>query len=314
MRYFLAVLEHESLRRAAAELNTSPSVISRQIRLLEDDLGAVLFERTSRGIAPTEAARHLFEYAKACELQQEHLRDRLHGVIQGSVRIAATEGFIETLMDEALIDFLARFPKVDVSLHVCPANEVVAQVLEELAHIGLTYNPPVTPEIRFCASTRQPVMLAVHPNHPLASARRPVAMREAVLYPFSLMPDAFGLGQLVRMAAYAEKIRLEPTFVANSLFALTRFARTGSGVAFLTEFAMTRELRVGELVAVPISQPLLQNAHARALVKTDRPMTRATSECLKHIASRMSVFNTTPDEKTRPIDNGLRPARLISNR
>jgi DNA-binding transcriptional LysR family regulator len=107
------------------------------------------------------------------------------------------------------------------------------------------------------------------------------------------MPDAFGLGQLVRMAAYADNIRLEPTFVANSLFALTRFARTGSGVAFLTEFAMIHELQAGELVALQLAQPLTQNAYARALVKTDRPMTRATSECLAQITSRMSVFTTT---------------------
>ena len=294
MRYFLEVLKHESLRKAAAELNTSPSVVSRQVRLLEEDLGAALFERTAKGIAPTEAARHLFSYAQACELQREHLRDRLHGAIQGSVRVAVTEGFIETLMDEVMIDFLAQFPDVDISLHVCPANEVVTQVLEEIAHIGLTYNPPVMPDIRFCASMRQPVMLAVRPGHPLSDMKRPVEMREAVSYPFSIMPDAFGLGQLVRLAAHAENVRLEPTFVANSLFALTRFARAGSGIAFLTEFAMIHELRAGELMAVPIAQPLLQNAYARALVKSDRPMTRATSACLSHVVSGMSVFSDGP--------------------
>ncbi|TAM48828.1 MAG: LysR family transcriptional regulator [Paraburkholderia sp.] len=294
MRYFLEVLKHESLRKAAAELNTSPSVVSRQVRLLEEDLGAALFERTAKGIAPTEAARHLFSYAQACELQREHLRDRLHGAIQGSVRVSVTEGFIETLMDEVMIDFLAKFPDVDISLHVCPANEVVTQVLEEIAHIGLTYNPPVMPDIRFCASMRQPVMLAVRPGHPLADMKRPIEMREAVSYPFSIMPDAFGLGQLVRLAAHAENVRLEPTFVANSLFALTRFARAGSGIAFLTEFAMIHELRAGELVAVPIAQPLLQNAYARALVKADRPMTRATSACLSHVVSGMSVFSEGP--------------------
>ena len=297
MRYFSEVLKHESLRSAAAELNTSPSVVSRQVRLLEEDLGAALFERTARGIAPTEEARHLSAYVQACELQRERLRDRLHGAVQGSVRVAVTEGFIETLMDEVMIDFLATFPSVDVSLHVCPANEVVTQVVEEIAHIGLTYNPPITADIRFCASTRQPVMLAVQPGHPLADIKRPIEMREAVAYPFSIMPDAFGLGQLVRTAAHAENVRLEPTFVANSLFALTRFARAGTGIAFLTEFAMVHELRAGELVALPIAQPLLQNAFARALVKADRPMTRATNACLSHVVSGMSVFKSGADSE-----------------
>lgn len=120
-------------------------------------------------------------------------------------------------------------------------------------------------------------------------------MHEAVTYPFSIMPDAFGLEQLVRTAAHAENVRLEPTFVANSLFAPTRFVRAGTGIAFLTAFAMIHELRAGELVALPIAQPLLQSAYARALVKADRPMTRATNSCLSHIISRMSVFKSRAD-------------------
>ena len=58
---------------ARPKLDTAASVVSRQIQLLEKELGVALFERRSRGLTPTEAADMLLEYYRACRAQQEHL-------------------------------------------------------------------------------------------------------------------------------------------------------------------------------------------------------------------------------------------------
>lgn len=64
IRYFIAASEHESFRQAAAALGVNESVVSRRIRDLEDEVGASLFLRHSRGVQLTLAGRHFLDHSR----------------------------------------------------------------------------------------------------------------------------------------------------------------------------------------------------------------------------------------------------------
>ena len=142
VRSFLAALDRGSLLGAARALNASQPTIGRHIAELESQLGVVLFERTGRGLLPSEAALRLAESARAMEgaaLKLARSATVDQSGISGSVRISASQPVACVLLPPLLAQMRGVLPDVQVDLVV---SNAVSNLLRREADIAVRMVQP----------------------------------------------------------------------------------------------------------------------------------------------------------------------------
>jgi DNA-binding transcriptional LysR family regulator len=292
-RYFVAISEDLSIRKAAERVHISPSALSRQVMLLEAEYGQALLTRKANGVELTAAGDILVRHIHSLLRQEHALKGDLAdlGNLQfGHIRIACGNGFATSLANLILPEFYKLHPGVSYTVAVDPGDEVMRSIAEDQADIGLTFNPPAHPAIEVISSFKAPLLAVTSPQRTYKKISGGVSIDELSTTPLALPRFNHGIRRLVHQVEMAEGVRLRPAMESNSYEVLKSFIMNRNGVSLFPYFSVAQELKEGKLRAHPLANVMFQSTNGAIIVRRGRHSSLAATEFLKHLKQEIHAW------------------------
>ena len=174
LKYFLTVVQEGTITRAAKKLCIAQPPLSRQIRLLEEELGVTLFLRGKKKIQLTEEGRFLKQQAEEIIELMEKTREqmgRLGGGVHGLVSVAAVESIGIGLLSEMVETFHREHPQVRFQIWCGNSDEVRDKLERGLADVGIVRAPVYMEQCEQIFLRSEPWVAAMSRRHPLAAEK-----------------------------------------------------------------------------------------------------------------------------------------------
>lgn len=246
VRSFLAALEHGSLLGAARALGASQPTLGRHIAELEAQLGAVLFERTGRGLVPTPLGLQLAEAARAMEAGALQLARSATGAdadAVGTVRISASQPVACVLLPPVLAQLRRALPDVQVEL---VASNAVSNLLRREADIALRMVQPDQTSLVARRIGRVTVGAYAHQDY---LRRRGTPRELADLLAHDLVGEDKGTQHLQGFASFGFPVGKDAFAVrTDDLVAYWQCVRAGLGVGFVADYLAATDAQVVPLL------------------------------------------------------------------
>lgn len=172
LRYFIAVAEERNIGRAASRLAISQPPLTRQIKMLEDELGAQLFIRTPRGVELTQAGEILLADARNIRALVDQATDRAQRAGKGQVGrldIGIFGSGVLQIVPEILSTYTGLYPDVKIVLHNTHRTLQIEALRQGRALLAFDRYLPVEPDIAVEVVAREPFVVALNTRNPLAS-------------------------------------------------------------------------------------------------------------------------------------------------
>lgn len=277
LRYFVALATQQHYGKAAGVLHVTQPALSRQIRLLEDELGVQLFERHARGAAPTEEARLLLERAVFLLRYAEQMKSDLQArqrEPRGPVAVGLSPGLAQQLTVLLTKAVLLRFPEVRLRIIEGFAPSLQDMLAAGEVDVALLIEPVERARVQSVPLMKEQVCLIARRDDARFGKANKVRVRDLAGVPLVMTGLVkSGVRLELEAAAARAKIELKQVVEVETAEVARRLVMDGVGLTAHFAAAVQEDLVAGRLLAIPIEGLFLHRVLARA---SDRPASRAT--------------------------------------
>jgi len=249
---FTKVVQAKSFSEAARQLGVAKSAVSKQIRLLEEQIDAQLFNRSTRKLSLTEAGKIYYRHCEHIVNRAEFALDELHNYQNqptGTLRISAPIPFGRAILIPVLKQLRELYPRLNVDLQL---DDKIVNVVEQ--GIDLTLRVGALQDSNLIAKKLcdTPAMLIASPEY-LANHGVPFEPTELMNHQWlalSVQASPHSKTFYHKKTAEQKQVSLQGSISINSVEAIISAALSGLGVAMLAKVTVEEALNAGKLVCL----------------------------------------------------------------
>ena len=249
LRVITAIMRNGKIINAAKGLGVTPPAVTQQLKLLEQDTGLTLFDRTKDGLRPTDAGRYVLEAAARIETVLEECSDHLLA-LRGLGRGRVTVGVVSTakyFAPRLIAAFMNDHPKIELRLSIGNRTETIRSLRDYEIDVAFMGRPPADFAVEQSPFGDHPHVIIAPPDHRLAQRRR-IAREELATEHFLVREEGSGTRALFEaffsgMEVRRPRIRIE----IGSNETIKQAVMAGLGLALISAHTIEAEIAAGRL-------------------------------------------------------------------
>ncbi len=272
---FLEVARHASFSRAAEKRFRTQPAISSQIRSLEEEVGAKLFDRSGGKVSLTAGGKAFQKYVEETLDARKAMLvaiAEMERVPRGEIIVGANEGTCLHILPEVFADFKKQYPDVSVNIKRADYSGILESVIDNSVDFGVVSLPVTDNRLTVVLIHRDELVIIVPPSHPLGKMKSaPIA--EAAKFPL-VVPKVGHTRDSLEELFHERRLKPNYTMELDSSELLKRFVAAGVGVGFIARSNVVEDVRARSLAAITIADA--QESRDLALVfRKDNALSRA---------------------------------------
>jgi DNA-binding transcriptional LysR family regulator len=257
LRYFVTVAEERHFTRAAERLGIGQPPLSMQIKKLEDEIGAPLLRRLTRGVELTDVGALVFEHAQQILAQVDRMMvdaRRLSRGVMGHMTVGfAGATYLQPLVPSIIREYRLQHSGVQLSPEQSNTPSLLRGLLD--GHIDVAFIRPPIDDVEGVDTkllVEEEMVLVVPQDHELASMTDPVPLASVASETFILFPRIIGTGLYDIILSACERVGFMPSIgqEAPQIASIIPMVAAGFGVSIVPRSLM--QIRVDNVVYLPI--------------------------------------------------------------
>ena len=263
LQVFAAAARHLSHSRAAEELHLSQPAVSMQIKQLEQSIGLPLFDQVGKQIHLTDAGREMVIYSRNIAQQLEEMDavfDEMKGMERGQLNISLVST-ANYFMPKLLAKFIQLHPNIHVNLFVANRDAVIKQLVENVADLAITGQPPEGVDMVSESFMQNPLVVIAAPSHPLAKVSN-IQPEQLANETFLLREQGSGTRGVMERFFTSHHLAMPGSMEMHTNEAIKQSVQAGMGLSITSLHGIELKLETNRLVILDVENfPIMRHWH-----------------------------------------------------